>query len=195
MGDDLGELRRARGVSLRAISRELGVSVDRLARAERGDASAMTIDLVARYAAQLGLQLAASLHPDGEAIRDRGHLALLERFRRRLPASVRWRTEVPIPLTGDPRSADGWIESPTASYLVEAETHLGDFQAVERRMSAKARDLSADRIVLLLADTRHHRTLLASVPGIRQRFPVDMRTWFEAIARGHDPGADGLVIL
>lgn len=195
LGQELGDARRAIGLSLREISRKLGVSVDRLIRAERGDATTLTIDFVARYAALLGLELAASLYPIGTAIRDKGHLDLLERFRRRLPQLVRWRTEVPIPITGDGRSADGVASTEHADYLVEAETHLGDFQALERRISAKARDLGVDRVVLLLADTRHNRTVVREVPGVRARFPIDAKTWFHAIAQGQDPGGDALVIL
>jgi len=188
-------VRRAFGLSLRIVSRKLGVSVDRQIRAERGDPSTLTIDLAARYASMLGLELAASLHPIGNTIRDKGHLALLERFRRRLPAIVRWRTEVPVPITGDARSADGMASAASIDYLVEAETHLGDFQALEQRIFAKARDIGADRVVLLLADTRHNRTIARELPGIRARFPVDTRSWFRAIASGKDPGGDALVIL
>lgn len=195
MGDELGGARREIGLSLRDVARKLHVSVDRLIRAERGDPATLTIDLAARYASMLGLELAASLHPVGTATRDKGHLALLDRFRRRLPSLVRWRTEVPIPIAGDARSADGIASSDLVDVLVEAETHLGDFQALERRIFAKARDIGADRVVLLLADTRHHRSLVRSVPAIRERFPVDMKTWFRAIAAGRDPEGDGLVIL
>ena len=195
LGQELGDARRAIGLSLREIARTLGVSVDRLIRAERGDHSTLTVDFVARYASVLGLELATSLFPIGTAIRDKGHLDLLERFRRRLPTLVRWRTEVPVPITGDNRSADGMVVTDAVDFLVEAETHLGDFQALERRISAKARDLGADRIVLLLADTRHNRTVVREVAGIRARFPIDARTWFRAIAAGVDPGGDALVIL
>ena len=193
--DELGSARRSIGLSLRAVSRKLGVSVDRLIRVERGDPTTLTVDLAARYASILGLQLAVSLHPIGNAIRDKGHLALIERFRLRLPATVRWRTEAPIPITGDPRSADGMASTALLDYLVEAETHVGDFQALERRIFAKARDIGADRVVLLLADTRHNRRLVNELAGIRQRFPVDMRSWFRAVAAGEDPGGDALVIL
>lgn len=195
LGPELGDVRRAIGLSLREIARTLDVSVDRLIRAERGDPPTLTIDFLARYAALLGLELAASLYPIGTAIRDKGHLDVLERFRRRLPKLVRWRTEVPIPITGDGRSADGVASTEQADYLVEAETHLGDFQALERRIGAKMRDLGADRAVLLLADTRHNRAMLNTIPAIRERFPVDMRAWFHAIAQGRDPGGDALVIL
>ncbi len=155
----------------------------------------MTIEMAARYAAVLGLTLAVSVHPDGDPIRDRGHLALLERFRRRLPAGVRWRTEVPIPIAGDQRSGDAVVSTRAAEHLIEAETHLGDFQALERRIGAKVRDLGADRAVLLLADTRHNRAMLKAIPAIRERFPVDMRAWFQAINQGRDQGGDALVIL
>ena len=206
--DEFGATRRSIGLSLREAARQLGVSHDRLRRAELADPSALTIDLAARFAAVLGLQLAVSLHPDGDAIRDSGQLALLERLRSRLPSIARWRTEVPVPIAGDMRSGDamvivsGGAASATTSattsavdILVEAETHLGDFQALERRIGAKARDLGADRVVLLLADTRHNRAMLNTIPAIRERFPIDTRSWFWAIAKGEDPGGDAVVIL
>jgi transcriptional regulator with XRE-family HTH domain len=195
IADELATTRRSLGMSLREAARRLGVSHDRLVRAEHGEEGSLTIDLAARYAAVLGLSLAASLYPDGDAVRDRGHLALLHRFRQRLPAGAGWRTEVPIPIAGDARSGDSVVTSGAMEFLIEAETHLGDFQAVERRMGAKARDLGVDRVVLLLADTRHTRALVRTIPAIRERFPVEMRTWFRAIAKGEDPGGDALVVL
>jgi transcriptional regulator with XRE-family HTH domain len=192
---DLSTARRSANLSMRELARRVGVSLETMIRLERGEPATTTIDLVTRVAQVLGLELAASLYPQGDPIRDRGHLALLERFRRRLPAGLRWRTEVPIPLVGDLRSGDGVVESGALTFLVEAETRLGGFQAVERWMGAKARDLAADRVVLLLADTRHNRMLVNTIPAIRERFPVDMRAWFRAIAKGEDPGGDALVIL
>jgi transcriptional regulator with XRE-family HTH domain len=182
-------------LSLREVARQARVSLETMIRLERGDQGTMTVDLVARVAEVLGLELAAALYPNGDPIRDRGHLALLDRFRRRLPGGVRWRTEVPVPIAGDQRSGDGMVTVGSISVLVEAETHLGDFQALERRIGAKARDLGAIHVVLLIADTRHHRALLKTVPAIRERFPIDGRSWFRAIARGEDPGGDVLVIL
>jgi transcriptional regulator with XRE-family HTH domain len=192
---DLSMQRRSANLSMRELARRVGVSLETMIRLERGEPATATIDLVARVSQVLGLELAASLYPQGDPIRDRGHLALLERFRTRLPAGVRCRTEVPIPLVGDLRSGDSIVESGALTFLIEAETHLGDFQAVERRIGAKARDLGVDRTVLLLADTRHNRTLVSAIPAIRERFPVDMRAWFRAVAKGQDPGGDALVIL
>jgi transcriptional regulator with XRE-family HTH domain len=193
-----GELVNARitgGLSLREVARKLGISVDRLKRAERGDPNVLTIDLAARIAPVVGLRLAASLHPYGDPVRDRAHLALLERFRSRLHPSLSWRTEVPMPIAGDLRGADGVIGGGVGTILVEAETRLTDLQAAERKAMLKQRDLGADRLILLIADTPNNRKVLDLHPELRQRFPVRTRKALAALARGEDPGGDCLVIL
>jgi len=195
VGDELSAARRTAGLSLRELGRKVGVSAGRIARAELGDASALTIDLAARIAPFVGLQLATSLHPYGDPVRDRAHLALIARFRARLHAVLRWRTEVPMPIAGDPRAADGMIDGPFGSALVEAETNLGDIQALERKVAAKQRDIGADRVILLVADTRHNREVINTHPEIRERFPIDTRSCLGKLARGLDPGGDCLVIL
>ena len=155
----------------------------------------MTVDLAARMAPVVGLQLAASLYPYGDPVRDRAHLALLERFRVRLDPRLTWLTEVPVPIAGDPRSGDAVIETTDTRVLVEAETRITDVQAVERKAFAKARDLGADRVILLLADTANNRQVLHLHPEFRVRFPVSQRTCLVALARGDDPGGDAIVIV
>ena len=75
----------------------------------------MTIDLVARVAEVLGLELAVSLHPNGDPVRDRGHLALLARLRARIPNAPGWRVEVPVPIVGDLRSGDAMVTANRAT--------------------------------------------------------------------------------
>jgi transcriptional regulator with XRE-family HTH domain len=199
IGTELADARRAAGLSLREVGRRLGVSAQRIARAERGELGALTIDMAARMAAIVGLQLAAALHPNGDPVRDRGHLALLDRLRSRLGTSARLRTEVPVPIAGDLRSGDAMVkvhgaEGP-ADVLIEAETRIDDIQLVERRSAAKQRDLGAKRLVLLVADTRHNRSVLERHPELRERFPVVPRTALAALAERKDPGGDALVML
>jgi hypothetical protein len=79
--------------------------------------------------------------------------------------------------------------------LIEAETHLHDIQAIERKAAAKARDLGAVSLVLLVADTRHNRQVIRDHPELRERFPVGTRACLAKLARGEDPGGDALVIL
>jgi hypothetical protein len=102
---------------------------------------------------------------------------------------------VPIPIVGDPRSGDGLISGEFGDALVEAETHLGDLQAVERQIAAKGRDLGVDRLILLVADTRHNRAVLAAHPEIRERFPIETRACLMQLRRGLDPEGDCLVVL
>lgn len=183
------------GVSVREVSRAVGVSPHRIERALRGERGALTIDLAARIAPVVGLQLAASLYPNGDPVRDRAHLALLERFRSRLHPGLVWRTEVPMPIPGDLRGADGSIDGDLGTIVVEAETRLTDFQAVERKAQLKKRDLGADRVILLVADTPNNRKVLALHPELRERFPIGTRKCLAALARGEDPGGDCLVVL
>jgi transcriptional regulator with XRE-family HTH domain len=193
--DALGAARRGAGLSLREVARRISVSPETIRRLERGDRAATTIDLAARISAAVGLELAVSLHPNGDPLRDRGHLQLLARLARRLPSGLRWRVEVPVPITGDLRSGDAMVTVAEGDILIEAETRIDDLQAIERKGAAKARDLGAVRLVLLIADTRHNRQVMRDHPELRARFPIDTRTCLARLAAGHDPGGDALVIL
>jgi hypothetical protein len=108
---------------------------------------------------------------------------------------MRWRTEVPLPIPGDLRSADGVATTDDFAAIVEAETRLDDVQAAERRLRSKQRDLGGRRAILLVADTRHNRHVIDQVPDLRHQFPIDTRHCLAALGRGDDPGGDCLVIL
>jgi hypothetical protein len=79
--------------------------------------------------------------------------------------------------------------------MVEAETRLGDIQALERGIAGKQRDIQIERVVLLVADTRHNRHVIESVPELSRRFPIGTRACLAAFTRGRDPGGDCLVVL
>jgi hypothetical protein len=146
-------------------------------------------------ASVLGCELSLGIHAIGAPIRDKAHVALLARFAARLSRLLRWRTEVSVPLPGDLRSADGMIDGVDFDAIVEAETRLDDIQAVERRLRAKQRDLGAKRAILLVADTRHNRAVIAQLPDLSERFPIGTRAALHALSRGEDPGGDCLVIV
>ena len=194
-GEELRIARVSAGLSLRTVAAEVGISHTQVQRIERAVAPHVDVDTLARLAAVLGHDLSIGVHPAGPPIRDAAHVALLERLRRRIAPSLRWRTEVPMPVPGDMRSADASIVGPEVDVLVEAETHLDDVQAVTRRIDLKQRDLQSRRVLLLLTDSRHHRELLRTTPGLRERFPIDTRPALRALGRGRDPGGDCLVIL
>ena len=183
------------GVSSRDLGPLAGISHTQVIRIERAEAPHVDVEILARMAAVLGYELSVAIHPVASAVRDAGHVALLARFAARLARSIRWRTEVPMPMAGDARSADGIADAPGLDALVEAETRLHDVQAVERRVRAKQRDIGATRAILLVADTRHNRAVITSVPELRRQFPIGTRACLAALRNGRDPGGDCLVIL
>ena len=108
------------------------------------------------YCAVVGLDLSIRTYPAGDPIRDRAQLALLERLRARLHPTLRWRTEVPLPIEGDLRAWDAEIRParlPLAWARVEAETRIADGQALERKLALKLPATPGGHLILLVADT------------------------------------------
>jgi hypothetical protein len=78
---------------------------------------------------------------------------------------------------------------------VEAETVLDDLQALERAVNLKRRDAALDRMILLVRNSIRNREILRSADPLRRSFPLGTRAVMAALARGRDPGANGIVIL
>lgn len=194
-GRELRRSRLAAGLSTRQLAGLVGISHRQVRRIEAGVAPHVDLDLLSRMASALGSELSIGLHPIGPPVRDKAHVALLQRFATRLGPDMAWQTEVPIPLPGDLRSADGLAATNDFDAVVEAETRLHDVQATERSLRAKQRDLGTTRAILLVADTRHNRRVIAAIPELERQFPVGTRTCLAALKVGRDPGADCLVIL
>ena len=195
VGDELHGARMAAGLSSRAVGALAGISHVQVIRIERGLAPHVRIETLATLASALGHELSLRIHPIGPPVRDKAHVALLQRFAARLGPDIAWQTEVPVPLPGDLRSADGLAAGRDFDAIVEAETRLHDVQATERRLRAKQRDLDTTHAILLVADTRHNRGVIAAIPELRRQFPVGTRACLAALRAGRDPGADCLVIL
>ena len=100
-----------------------------------------------------------------------------------------------MPIAGDRRSADAVITIAADEALVEVETRVVDVQALERKIRAKSRDLGIERVILLVADTRHNRHVLKLHPELWRAFPLTTRACLKALSEGRLPGADALVIL
>jgi transcriptional regulator with XRE-family HTH domain len=195
VGNEMRIARIAAGLSQRELARRAGMSHSAIGRMERLGIRRLTIDRLATVAAILGLELRVNLLPRGSPVRDAAHLALIRRLRPRVSKVLRWRTEVPIPLPGDMRSADIVIDGPDVSAMFEAETRLNDLQATERRARGKQRDLRLDRLILLVADTRHNRAVLEAHPELFERFPITTRACLVALRDGRDPGGDAIVLI
>jgi transcriptional regulator with XRE-family HTH domain len=187
------------GLSLRDAAAASGATHQQLLRFEHGDLVRVSIPELGAWCSVVGLDLVLRTYPAGDPIRDRAHLALLERLRSRLHATLRWRTEVPLGIEGDLRAWDAEIrgrEPAPWRARVEAETGIPDGQALERRLNLKAHDDPDGHVILLVSDTRSNRTALRAIRnGMRDAYPLDSRAILAALRDGRDPGASGIVIL
>jgi hypothetical protein len=153
------------------------------------------IDELAAHCAVLGLQLSLKAYPDSSPVRDVAQLRLIERFRPRVGARFGWRSEVLVRGTGDLRAWDVQLDG-SGSIGVDAETRLHDIQALQRRVEAKRRDSGVDRVVLLVASTRHNRRVLCEHrEALRSTFPADTPEILAALRQGRLPGSNGIVVL
>ena len=73
--------------------------------------------------------------------------------------TFRWQSEAPVVTGGDMRAWDVLL-SGLVVIGVDAETRLHDIQAIQRRTALKRRDGAVDRVLLVIADTRHNRRVL-----------------------------------
>lgn len=199
LGEEHRNARVAAGLSLRDSAAASGSSRSQLCRFERGEIDRASMTDMGAWFAVLGLDLTIRAYPAGDPIRDRAQLALLERFRGRLHPSLRWRTEVPLPIEGDLRAWDAEVSGAQPERWkarVEAETKIADGQALERRLSLKLRDDPGGHLILLVSDTRANRAALRSIGvGLRELLPLETRQILSALAAGRDPGGSGIVIL
>jgi hypothetical protein len=165
-------------------------------RIERGELGGLTIDQAGRACAAVGLRLFVRAVPGGDPAQDAGQLALLERFRRQLPATVPMGTEVPLPIPGDLRAWDGFIRIGDVKIGVEAEARIRDAQAIDRRIALKQRDGGVDIVILLVADSASNRRMLVlHREALRSSFPLDTRQVMTALRAGRPPSASGIVVL
>ena len=105
-------------------------------------------------------------------------------------------TEVPLPIPGDRRAWDGFIRVGNGAIGVEAEARIRDAQAVDRRCALKRRDGGVDMVILLVADTRANRRMLAlHREALRSSFPLDTRQILAALRAGRAPSGSGIVVL
>jgi hypothetical protein len=176
-----------------------GASYPQIWRFERGELERLIVPELGAWFAVVGLDLNMRAFPTGDPIRDRAQLALLERLRVRLPQSIRWRTEVPLPIDGDLRAWDAEIggrEPRPWRTRVEAETRIADGQALERKLALKLRDDPGGHLILLVSDTRTNRRALVTLgSGLREMLPIGAREILGALDAGREPPGSGIVML
>lgn len=190
------EARQEAGLSQDRIGHAIGRSDAWVSWTESGANASLSIVDASRMLACVGLDLSVRAYPAGRGIRDAAQLALIARLKSLVLAHWDWRTEVPIPLPGDPRAWDVMLRGATVTIGIEAESRLRDIQALDRRVMLKLRDSGLDRVVILVAATRTNRTILREVGGsVRSNYPIPSRQALDALVKGRDPGGNAIVVL
>jgi transcriptional regulator with XRE-family HTH domain len=195
-GDELRNARIGLGLSQRFVANASGISQTQVSRIERAALSSVTIDALCRMATVVGLDVSIKFYPGDRPFRDQAQIRLLDRFRLEVGPPLILKAEVPIPIPGDQRAWDLCIVGLPEIYGVEAETRLWDLQAVQRKLTLKARDSNIGRVILLVSATHANRTALdLAAASLEEMFPVGGRAALRALRAGQDPGGSAIILL
>jgi transcriptional regulator with XRE-family HTH domain len=193
--DEIRHARLAAGLKQATVGSGVGMSRAQISRIERGIAPLPDFVAAARIARVVGLDLWIRCYPAGGQLRDAAHVALIARFLARIPPEVEREIEAPV-RPGDLRAWDLLLHFTQLSVGVAAETRIRDLQALLRREHQKQADGGVERLLLLVADTKHNRASLAEAAAlVREAFPLSTRAVLTPLNRGEAPSTNGLVIL
>ncbi|HEU0236207.1 MAG TPA: helix-turn-helix transcriptional regulator [Candidatus Limnocylindrales bacterium] len=196
LGQELRDARVSAGLSQIRVAASIGVSASEVGRIERGEAPWVSLDVLSKFGAAVGLDVRLRAYPGGSPLRDEAHIALLAAFRTVLNPRLSFRAEVPVSDSGDLRAWDGVVGGAGDPIGVEAEMAIRDWQRLNRRLALKLRDGSLTRIILLVADTRTNRAALAAAaPMIESAFPIQATAALTALREGRDPGGSSLIVM
>ena len=201
VGREFFNARTQAGLSQEVVAAAAGLSRSQVGRIERGEVPEISILVVARIAAVLGLDTSLRFYPVADAVRDASQVELLERLHGRAHRSLQWSTEVPVAGPGDLRAWDAVVSGfatgdPGRRCGVEAETRPNDAQALDRKLALKIRDGRMAVVVLVLGNTRHNRAFLRGAGRVlRGRFPGDGRRALELLAAGVIPELNSIILL
>ena len=134
----------------------------------------MTIVEFDRIAVVLGLSPSVRVYPGGPPVRDAAHAVRLDRLLGLARPPLSWRAEVPLPRVGgqpEQRAWDAMLFGRGERTAVELEMRLRDVQATRRRHELKRRDDPTEHFLLLIADTRTNRRVIAEFPDLFEGLP------------------------
>jgi len=170
----------------------------RYGQIERGVTPTLTMLEFDRIAVVLGLEPSIRLYPGGTPVRDQAQASRLASFLRVARPPMSSRTEVVLPQTREfpeRRAWDAVLYGQGERTAVELETRLRDVQTVRRRHELKRRDDPTEHFLLLVADTRHNRRVLAEFAELFVDLPrLRPSAVLAALAEGRHPPTGVLLV-
>ena len=196
LADALRAARRVAGLTQAQLAAAIGESQPEISRRENARSTAMTPAELALHAAAIGLKLSVKLWPAGGALRDAAQARYIGAFLERVGHAWQVTLEAVVPRPGDLRAADILLTNGPLRIVVEVITRLTDLQAQVRAAQAKARDLEATRLVIVVAATHANRAALEEArPALADAFNLDSRRLLADLAASQDPRRDGILLL
>lgn len=198
IGREFEDARRGLGASQEHVAASSRISRPRYSKVENGKAPTLKVVEVARIATVLGLEPSFRLFPAGPPVRDAGHARRLTAFLSNAAVPLSVRTEVPLPASPEHRELRAWdamLFGDGERTAIELEMRLHDTQALDRRVALKRRDDPTEHFLLLVADTRTNRRILAAMPGL---FPDLPRLALSEVKAGLQAGehpSSGLLLI
>lgn len=198
--NELAESRRTLNLSQRTVAMELGINQSQYWRIEARKVEDLTVTRVFEIASVLGYEVALTLHPIGDPIRDAAQQSVSKRFDAILAPTWIVVDEALLPNPGDRRSWDKLLRLTGGAERhvvgVDLESRIYDIQALVRRTRERERDGGVDEILIVLSDSAHNRRLassLAEALGPPYATPaVEIR---KALRRGEPLPGSGVILI
>lgn len=198
LGEEFRERRLQLGESQKHVATACRMSRAHYGRIEKGIVEHFTLLEVNHISAVLGLSPSVRLYPSGVPIRDAGHADRLQRCGAQAAPPLRCRYEVPLPeVEGrlEQRAWDAVLFGGGHRTAIELEMRLRDVQAVIRRIDLKRRDDPTDSFLLLIADTRTNRRVLAEYAGLFVGLPRLKPSEVKAALQAGEHPPTGLLLV
>lgn len=197
---DVRIARESANLSLRQLAHELDSSPAALVRLMAGRRADLGIVELSEVASVLGYEISLGLHPVGDALRDKGQLAIGRRFQAILPANWRVTDETLLPGAGELRAWDKLLRLVGASppYLVgvDIESRVHDVQALVRRTRLRERDGQVDAILVVLGDTATNRRVVDELrAGLGSDYARSPRSVLRSLRSGERLVGSGVVLI
>lgn len=168
LADEFRNARLGAGLSQQRVAEASRVSRAHYSRVECGKVPGLTIVEASRIASVLGLDLSTRAYAGSGPLRDAGQVRRLALLLDHVAKPLSWRTEVTLPASEERMEQRAWdavIFGSGQRTAVELEMRVRDAQELERRIAQKRRDDPTEHFLLVLADTRSNRGVVANHPG------------------------------
>lgn len=197
---ELRDMRITLGISQPKMANELGCSQASLWRLEANQVAEVTVGRLAEMASILGLELAMTLYPIGDPIRDKGQQAVGDRFDRLLAFVWRVTSETLLPMPGDQRAWDRLLRltgMPVRHLVgVDLETRIRDVQYLVRRTRLRERDGGVDAILIVLSDSATNRRLVGQLrEALGPAYATPPRLILHALRHGTPLPGSGVILV